>query len=172
MKYSFDANAWIQIFQCPEIYGNLLAAFSAGEIEVVLHQEILWELIESPEIEEAISLRNYSLLKPFLHKLQPDGILVIGRSILGMAKIPDERLSQVFDKHLQRKGNRERALDDAIHLVNALDGKSALVSCDGQVRSTALSESVSLVCLLDFLEKNGWYREDLPHCRKCRKLRI
>lgn len=169
MRYYFDSSTWITFFEHSKICETLVDAFRGGRVEISIHQENIRELVENPEIDEAKALRNRTLLEPFLPGVEADGIFVIGHSALGTAKIPNEDAAKVFDKHLKQKTKKEKALDDAIHLVNSLDGDSTLVTCDKQVKSTASSEGLSWLCLRDFLDRNGWPTEgDLP-CASCRK---
>lgn len=169
MRYTIDTNAWIQIFERPGIYEKLLAAFRSGGIEVRVHQENIWELTDDPRIDLGTALHNKALLKPFLSGYQVDGIFVLGHSALGTAKVPERNATRVFDQHLKQKTEKEAALNDAIHLVNALDGDSTLVTCDRQVKSTAASEGLSWLCLWDFIERNGWQTEEDLNCPGCRK---
>ena len=169
MRYYFDSNTWIAIFDHRRIYEKLLGAYSEGKIEIALHQENIWELVENPEIDRAKAQRNKALLKPFGTELQADGIFVTGHSALGMAKLPDQTSTQIFGQHLKRKTNKERALGDAIHLANAAHGQSTIVSCDNQVNSTAAAWRMSWFCFLDFLELYSWSQENLTRCKACRR---
>lgn len=167
MRYYFDSNAWIYIFNS-DVYEKLLTAFTSGRIVVALSEENIWELLTKPRIDPDDLARNKTLLKPFLPNREADEIFVLDHSRLGLSKLPGTNATELFRQHLEKKTNKSKAQHDAIHLVNARDGQSTLVGCDNQVRSTALAEGVSWLGYRDFLKQNLWSAEGAPLCKKCR----
>ncbi len=168
MKFQLDANAWIRLFDDAPAYESALEAFQNKSIALVLTQQVVAELTDSVRIKDiSIIERNLNYLDPFLGTLEEDYIFVLGFSKLDSAIFSSEAGTELFSKHLEQKENKLRHVRDGIHLVNASETASTLVSCDRKVLKTAKLAGSLAICFGEFLQLS--LNQGRAFCNQCKK---
>jgi hypothetical protein len=164
MRIYLDNTAWLSLVKQGATLDLLRESQDRGSIDVTLSVENLRELIIKESVGEDRRARNLFALAPFLRNFQADRLLVIGHSRLGFAQLPEPGVSNVFDSHLNGKSKPEKAISDGIHIANALALEAELVSCDHQVRMTALKHVKNLRCLREVIDELGGSTLGLDAC--------
>ena len=163
MRIHLDANAWIKLFADSELYSQFLNRYLVGQMDLGLTQQIVDELTTAAE-EKNPEIARYNLerLKPFMKKIEQDGIFIIGFSRLDKAKFATEQLDSLYSIHLERKDLNKHNVRDGIHLVNASQEAANLITCDKAVIKTSKNEGISTTCFGTFIRVQDL--KDLPDC--------
>jgi hypothetical protein len=155
MRIYLDNTAWLSLVSQGLALDLLREGQERGSIEITLSVENLRELIIKESVGEDRRARNLFAIAPFLKNFEADRLLVIGHSRLGFAHLPESKVSDVYDSHLNGKSKPEKAIADGIHIANAVALDAELVSCDHQVRMTALKSVRNLRCLRQMIDELG-----------------
>jgi hypothetical protein len=164
MHIYLDNTAWLSLVSQGSAIDLLRESQERGSIEVTLSVENLRELIIKESVGEDRRARNLFAVAPFLKNFQADRILVIGHSRLGFAHLPESEVSAVFGSHLNGKSKPEKATADGIHIANAVAYGAEFVSCDHQVRMTAVGQVRKLHCLRQLIGEIGGSVDGLEGC--------
>lgn len=167
MNYYLDANAIIHLGELPQAIQALFDLHAAGDIRLLLAHEAIYELIEEPRVTPENKLKNQRTLDKLGLSITPDRILLLDKGILGETTLGTDQSHELYESHLQNKGNPSRAVSDGVHLANAQALNAVFVSCDGQARSTAQDHNLDKECLIDVLSKFEIETTPNQRCKKC-----
>ena len=155
MRLYFDNTAWLSLIRQISALQTLRAAQETGAIEVAMGVENLRELVIKESVGEARRAKNLLYVAPFLQNIQSDSLFIVGHSRLDFASLSTDEISKVFESHLEGKSKPEKATADGVHISNAVAFGADLVSCDHQVRMTAVGKVRNLLCLRQLIDELG-----------------
>lgn len=164
MKAYLDTNAWVSIINSERQIDLLLNGHEAGRFELVVSQENLNELLINDKIKPEVFDKNFSAIEKLIPDARDDELFVVGQSLLGYARIGDERSGDVFTTHMQGKVVNANNLADGVHLVNAVKFEALLVSCDDAVRKTSRDLQHRVKCLKVWFSELQWDASGLEAC--------
>lgn len=159
-----DTSAWVSLIKEEVQLLRLVDEYQSGIVEVILSETSLSELIINDEIGEQRRRSNLFSLLPFLSSLEFDVAILLDHSGLGIARLPSDKTVEILNRHLERKTQRLDASADAVHIANARAFRALLVSCDRQVRSSAMEQNFPIICLRTLILRFGWRITDLDSC--------
>ena len=167
MTYYLDANAIILLRDMPQATQELADLHAAGEIELLLAREAMYELIEGPKVTPENKAKNQFTLDKLGLPVTADCIFLIDKGILGETTLGSDQSHELYDSHLKNKGNPSKAISDGVHLANSQAMNAVFVSCDSQARSTARNHDLGKECLIDLLAQLEIETAENQRCKKC-----
>ena len=167
MTYYLDANAIIRLGDLPQATQKLADLHAAGDIKLLLAREAMYELIEGPKVKPENKAKNQRTLDKLGLPITPDSIFLLDKGGLGETIVGTDQSHELYESHLQNKGNPSKAVSDGVHLANSHAINAVFVSCDGQVRSTARGHDLDKECLIDLLLQFGIETTANHRCKKC-----
>jgi hypothetical protein len=169
LTFCLDSNAWIALAEYRIVYNELLSLCLESKVRVRLTQQNLDELLDGNRVSPDNLINNIRILVPFANQVERDRIFAVDFSRLDSALLSTHDEANVYDRHLLGKKASKRNIRDAIHLVNALEMDAVLVSCDGQIGTTASKEDLKVICISAFIKLATG--RDLVPCQSKRCLR-
>lgn len=164
MLLYLDNTAWLSLIRDISALELIRALQDGGSLEIVLSAENLRELIIKDSIGEDRRAKNLFAVIPFLGRYKRDGLFALDHSRLGLADLPTADVEIAFDSHISTKSKPEKAIADGVHIANAIAFEADLVSCDHQVRMSALGNVQNLRCLRQLIDDLGGSIVDLDDC--------
>lgn len=167
MAYYLDANAIIHLGDLLQATQELSYLHASGEIKLLLAREAMYELIEGPKVTPENKAKNQRTLDTLGLRITRDSIFQLDKGILGETILGTDQSHELYESHLQNKGNPSKAMSDAVHLANSQAMNAVFVSCDGQARSTARNHDLAKECLIELLSKLEIETTANQRCKKC-----
>jgi predicted nucleic acid-binding protein len=164
MKIYLDSNAWMSVINSEIAMKPLLADHQAGRFRLIVSQENLNELRSNENIKTQILERNIRAIEPLVSEAVADKIFVIGHGRLGFARLGNEKSASSFERHMFKKNVNSNNLADGVHLVNAINHRALLVSCDDALRKSSQREQHPFVCLKVWFNEYRWETSRLEVC--------
>lgn len=164
MKIYLDSNAWMSVINSEIAMKPLLAGHQAGHFRLIVSQENLNELGNNEKIKPQTLDKNIRAIEPLVPEAVADEIFVIGHGRLDFARISDEKSASSFERHMSKKKANSNNLADGVHLVNAINHRALLVSCDDALRKSSRREQHPFVCLKEFFYEYRWETSRLEVC--------
>lgn len=167
MTYYLDANAIILLGDMPQAAQALSDLHVAGEIELLVAREAMYELIEGPKVTPENKAKNQVTLDKLGLPITADSIFLLDKGILGETTLGSNQSHELYGSHLKNKGNPSKAVSDGVHLANSQAMNAVFVSCDSQARSTARNHDLGKQCLIDLLAQLEIETAANQRCKKC-----
>lgn len=167
MKYYLDANAIIRLGGLPQATQELSKLHAAGAIKLLISREAMYELIDGPKVTSESKTKNQLTLDKLGLSITPDTIFQLDKGILGETTLGTDTSHELYESHLQNKGNRAKAVSDGVHLANSQAMNAVFVSWDGQARSTARDHDLEKECFIDLLAQLEIETTANQRCKKC-----
>lgn len=165
MLLYLDNTAWLSLIHNTSSLELIRVHQNGGSLEIALSTENLRELIIKDSIGEDRRAQNLFAVLPFLERYKRDGLFALDHSRLGLATLPTTAIGVAFDSHISTKSKPEKAIADGVHIANAIAFEADLVSCDHQVRMSALGKVQNLRCLRQLIVDLGGSLVGLDDCR-------
>ena len=167
MKYYLDANAIIRLGDLPQATQELSELHTAGGIKHLISREAMYELIDGPKVTSESKAKNQLTLEKLGLSISANSIFQLDKGILSETTLGTDKNHELYESHLQNKGNPSKAVSDAVHLANSKARSAVFVSCDGQARSTARDHDLDNECLIDLLAQLEIETTANQRCKKC-----
>lgn len=167
MNYYLDANAIIHLGDLPQATQELSKLHAAGAIKLLIAREAMYELIDGPKVTPENKAKNQLTLDKLGLPITPDSIFQLDKGILGETTLGTDQSHELYESHLENKGNPSKAVSDGVHLANTQSMNAIFVSCDGQPRSTAQVYDLNKECLIDLLYQLEIETTENQRCKKC-----
>lgn len=152
VTFILDSNAWIALARHQGGYNGLLSSYVEGKVKVRLTQQNIDELLDVSRVSPDNVITNKRIILAFANRVERDRILSLDFSRLDSAILATQDEAEVYERHLLGKKATKRNIRDAIHLVNAREMDAVLVSCDAQLRTTAHTEDLIVMCISAFIK--------------------
>ena len=164
MLLYLDNTAWLSLIHSASSLDLIRVKQNGGSLDVALSTENLRELVIKDSIGEDRRAQNLFAVLPFLDRYERDSLLVLDHSRLGLANITTPEIEVALDSHVSTKSKPEKAIADGIHIANAIAFEADLVSCDHQVRMSAVGKVQNLRCLRQLIDDLGGSVVGLDGC--------
>jgi predicted nucleic acid-binding protein len=168
MSYYLDTNVIIQLVDLPYENQKLADLHNSSKITLLLAREAMYELTEGPKVSQEDQIKNQRVLDILGLSTTPNNIFQLDKGILGETILGTDQSHDLYESHLENKGNPPKAVSDGIHLANSQALGAIFVSCDGQPRSTAGINNLDKECLIDLFSSLEIETAAVKSCKKCR----
>jgi hypothetical protein len=167
VKYYLDANVIIRLGDLPQATQELSELHAAGALRLLIAREAMYELIDGPKVTSESKTKNQLTIDKLGMSITADSIFQLDKGILGETTLGTDKSHELYESHLQNKGNPSKAVSDGVHLANSQAMNAVFVSCDGQARATARDHNLNKECLIDLLAKLEIETTANQRCKKC-----
>lgn len=157
---------WIALKAKPNAWAKLLDLRHGGSIVLCLTSQNVAEMLDPKRVSRQDLAENTKFLEPIEMSEEPDALFILGLSRLSQAELSTSDSARVFEDHVAGKLKSTNHARDGIHLVNSMIADSTLVTCDSQLRKSAVRESLIVQCISLFFRELALGQID--ECRSCR----